>query len=102
MASIPRRSPDGTPDGVAECGEIRATGGCNQRGAQFAVLTDARDVLLGAFDAGFFPAAAVDVGDSNRPLWQDTIGDASLDTPFDLASLTKPIAMGSILMRMVG
>ncbi len=48
-----------------------------------------------------FPAASADVGDSTRSLWQDAIG-ASIDTPFDLASLTKPIATGSILMRLVG
>jgi CubicO group peptidase (beta-lactamase class C family) len=64
-------------------------------------LRAARDVLVRAIDAGVFPAAGVDVGDSNGALWQDGLG-ASVDTPFDLASLTKPIATGSIFMRLVG
>jgi CubicO group peptidase (beta-lactamase class C family) len=64
-------------------------------------LTEARDVLLRAVDAGIFPAAAVDAGDSDGPIWQEGFG-ASVDTPFDLASLTKPIATGSIVMRLVG
>jgi CubicO group peptidase (beta-lactamase class C family) len=64
-------------------------------------LTAARDVLLRAVEAGIFPAATVDVGDSDGTLWQDAI-TASLDTPFDLASLTKPIATGSALMRLIG
>jgi len=62
--------------------------------------TAARAVLLRAVDAGVFPAAAVDVGDSDGPIWQDGIA-ATLDTPFDLASLTKPIATGSVLMTLV-
>jgi len=64
-------------------------------------LNDARDVLLRAHDEGAFPAAGVDVGNSAGPIWQDGI-DASPETPFDLASLTKPVATGSVLMRLVG
>jgi len=64
-------------------------------------LNAARDVLTRAADAGVFPAAAVDVGDSNGPLWQHAVG-ANVDTPFDLASLTKPIATGSVFMRLLG
>jgi serine-type D-Ala-D-Ala carboxypeptidase len=64
-------------------------------------LTEARDVLLRAVDAGIFPAAAVDVGDGDGPIWQEGFA-AGVDTPFDLASLTKPIATGSIVMRLVG
>jgi CubicO group peptidase (beta-lactamase class C family) len=64
-------------------------------------LSEARDVLLRAVDAGVFPAATVDAGDSSGSLWQDALGTA-FDTPFDLASLTKPIAVGSLLMRLVG
>jgi len=58
-------------------------------------------VLLRALDAGVFPAAAADVGDSDGPIWQEGI-DATLDTLFDLASLTKPIATGSVVMALVG
>jgi CubicO group peptidase (beta-lactamase class C family) len=65
-------------------------------------LRNARDVLLRAIDTEVFPAAAVDAGDGNGPLWQDGFGAASIDTPFDLASLTKPIATASLLMRLVG
>jgi len=64
-------------------------------------LRNARDVLVRAVDAGVFPSAGVDVGDSNGPLWQDGLA-AAVDTPFDLASLTKPIATGSLFMRLVG
>ena len=58
----------------------------------------ARRVLADAIRARVFPAAAVDVGSSAGPLWQDALGTlafdagasaAHLDTPFDLASLTK-------------
>jgi CubicO group peptidase (beta-lactamase class C family) len=63
-------------------------------------LTEARAVLLRAIDAGVFPAASLDVGASAGALWQDAIG-ASLDTLFDLASLTKPIATASIVMRLL-
>jgi CubicO group peptidase (beta-lactamase class C family) len=64
-------------------------------------LNAARDVLIRAAEAGIFPSAGVDVGDGNGPLWQDAVY-GGVDTPFDLASLTKPIATGSVLMRLVG
>ena len=64
-------------------------------------MTDARDVLLRAVAAGVFPTASVDVGNSAGPIWQDAIA-TSFDTLFDLASLTKPIATGSVVMRLVG
>ena len=64
-------------------------------------MTDARDVLRRAIDAGIFPAASVDVGDSNASMWQEGF-DTAVETPFDLASLTKPIATGSLLMRLLG
>lgn len=64
-------------------------------------MTKARDVLVRAADAGVFPAAGVDTGSSTGPLWQDAV-NAGVDTPFDLASLTKPIATGSVVMRLVG
>ncbi len=64
------------------------------------VVHAARDVLLRAREAGVFPAAAVEAGDSTRPLWQEALA-TPLDTPFDLASLTKPVATASVLMRLV-
>jgi CubicO group peptidase (beta-lactamase class C family) len=66
-----------------------------------------------------FPGAAVDVGNSVGPIWQHALGtlgfdDGSseppavsptvptqLDTPFDLASLTKPMATAAIFMQLV-
>src|SRR5262252_744797 len=66
-----------------------------------AVLNAAHDVLARAIEAGVFPAVTVDVGDSSGPMWQDALG-ISFDSLFDLASLTKPIATGSIAMRLVG
>ena len=64
-------------------------------------MNAAHDALAGAIEAGVFPAATVDVGDSSGPMWQDALG-ISFDSLFDLASLTKPIATGSIAMRLVG
>ena len=51
-------------------------------------------------DGGLFPAATVNVGNSAGPLWQDALG-VPRDTWFDLASLTKPIATASIVMRLL-
>jgi CubicO group peptidase (beta-lactamase class C family) len=70
----------------------------------------ARRVLVDAIRASVFPAAAVDVGDSRGSIWTDAFGTLSFepgststtsDTPFDLASLTKPIATTSLVMRLV-
>jgi serine-type D-Ala-D-Ala carboxypeptidase len=73
----------------------------------------ARQVLEDAIRSRVFPAAAVDVGHSDGPLWQDALGTLALDvhspvgspsridTPFDLASLTKPIATSTVFMRLV-
>ena len=58
-------------------------------------------MLLDAVSAGAFPAASVDVGSSAGPLWQDAVA-TSFDTLFDLASLTKPVVTGSVIMRLVG
>jgi CubicO group peptidase (beta-lactamase class C family) len=60
----------------------------------------ARLVLEGALGSRVFPTATVDVGSSVGSLWQDAL-DTSLDTPFDLASLTKPIATTTIVMDLV-
>jgi serine-type D-Ala-D-Ala carboxypeptidase len=64
------------------------------------VPTAARRVLEDARDAHVFPIATVDVGNSAGTLWQDAL-DTPFDTPFDLASLTKPIATTTVVMNLV-
>ncbi len=71
---------------------------------------DATRVIEDAIAAGVFPAAVVDVGSSDGPMWSQAFGAvtfvdgrvaASVDTPFDLASLTKVIATTTIAMNLV-
>jgi CubicO group peptidase (beta-lactamase class C family) len=69
-------------------------------------------VLDAALAAGAAPAVAIDVGRCAAPLWQSAAGrlstlatddqPATIDTVFDLASLTKVIATTSLAMRLVG
>jgi len=67
-------------------------------------------VVAQAVSQRIFPAAAIDVGSSAGPLWSDALGTTTFDSPnlvtvqtaFDLASLTKPIATTSIAMELVG
>ena len=69
----------------------------------------ARRVLERAIAARTFPAAAVDVGSTAGTLWQDAVGTltadrfpaAALDTPFDLASLTKVLATTTVVMQLM-
>jgi CubicO group peptidase (beta-lactamase class C family) len=70
----------------------------------------ASGVLRGAIAARVFPAAAAEVGSSGAVLWQQAFGTltfdeaaapAAIDTPFDLASLTKVIATTTGIMRLV-
>src|SRR4051794_28012468 len=69
----------------------------------------AHSVIEHAIAAGVFPAAAIEVGDSAGPLWQDALGTmafdvdarACIDTPFDLASLTKALATTTVAMELV-
>lgn len=69
-----------------------------------------RSVLDAGVAARAFPAATIEVGRADGPLWQDAIGalryeaDApptTLETVFDLASLTKVMATTSLAMRHV-
>jgi len=68
----------------------------------------ARRVLEVAVAAGTFPAAAADVGSSAGPIWQDALGTltvdppvaATVDTPYDLASLTKVLATTTVVMHL--
>jgi CubicO group peptidase (beta-lactamase class C family) len=73
-------------------------------------MTEAQRILESAIAARVFPAAAVLVASSDERLWHAAFGTltfepsapaAGLDTPFDLASLTKAIATTSIVMRLV-
>ena len=63
-------------------------------------VDDARRVIRRALAAGVFPAATFDVGSSASPLWSDAFG-TDLQTPFDLASLTKVIATTTVVMELV-
>jgi serine-type D-Ala-D-Ala carboxypeptidase len=67
----------------------------------------ARAVLINGIRDRIFPAAAAEVGDSQRVLWTEAFGHltfhessraADLFTIFDLASLTKPMATTSIVL----
>jgi len=73
-------------------------------------LTAAQLVLEDAHRARTFPAASFDVGSSDASIWSGAIGTLTFDataqpagvqTPFDLASLTKVIATTSIIMELV-
>jgi CubicO group peptidase (beta-lactamase class C family) len=68
----------------------------------------ARDVLQLAIARRAFPAAAVEVGDATRPLWQEAFGklafsadaaSTAVDTIFDLASLTKVLSTTPLVMQ---
>jgi len=70
----------------------------------------ARSILRRAIDERVCPAAVIEVGTAAGPVWQEAFGQltyepeapaASLDTVFDLASLTKVIATASLAMRAV-
>ena len=64
-------------------------------------VDDARRVIETAIGARTFPAAAIEVGGSQSVIWSEALGTLTFDpaslptviqTPFDLASLTKVIA----------
>jgi CubicO group peptidase (beta-lactamase class C family) len=70
----------------------------------------ARQGLLDAIAARVFPAAAVEVGESDGFLWREALGTLTFDegaaatsasTPFDLASLTKVIATTSAVLQLM-
>jgi CubicO group peptidase (beta-lactamase class C family) len=67
-------------------------------------------VIEEAIGARLFPAAVAEVGASRGVLWRDAFGrltfDAesaptTIDTPFDLASLTKVMATTSVVMQLM-
>jgi CubicO group peptidase (beta-lactamase class C family) len=70
----------------------------------------ARQILQRATADGAFPAATIEVGNAQQVLWQEAFGrltfesespQASGDTVFDLASLTKVLATTTLVMRQV-
>jgi CubicO group peptidase (beta-lactamase class C family) len=70
----------------------------------------ARTIVERAIADRIFPAASLEVGSSSGALWSEALGTltfeagappATLDTPFDLASLTKVIATTTVLMELV-
>jgi CubicO group peptidase (beta-lactamase class C family) len=63
-------------------------------------LDDARRIVNAAREAGVFPAATVEIGSSAGSIWSEEFG-TPLETPFDLASLTKVVATTTIVMDMV-
>jgi CubicO group peptidase (beta-lactamase class C family) len=74
------------------------------------VTDDARRVLLDAIAARVFPSAVVHAGSSGGLLWRDRLGTRTFEpdsapvaqtTPYDLASLTKPIATTTVVMDLV-
>jgi serine-type D-Ala-D-Ala carboxypeptidase len=69
----------------------------------------AHRVLAAAVASRVMPGAAVEVGTSTGPLWRTTLGTLSFDadspavredTPYDLASLTKPVATATIVVHL--
>ena len=71
---------------------------------------DVRDILIEGVGARAFPAAVIEVGTSERPLWREAFGtlaygpaspSARDDTIFDLASLTKVVATVPLVMRLL-
>ncbi|HIC56001.1 MAG TPA: class A beta-lactamase-related serine hydrolase [Acidobacteria bacterium] len=70
------------------------------------MYVDAKQLIDDAVRVGIFPAAVIEVGDTSGCQWTyaaGTIahGDVSVDTVFDLASLTKVIATTSLVLRHV-
>src|SRR5262249_31997784 len=70
----------------------------------------ARRVVADAIARSVFPAAAIEVGSAQGPIWSDAFGTLTFDresgpttasTIFDLASLTKPIATATVIMEAV-
>ena len=70
----------------------------------------ARATLVRAIDAGAFPAASVEVGRCAGAVWREALGrpddepgspTATMETIFDLASLTKVLATTPLVMRLI-
>jgi CubicO group peptidase (beta-lactamase class C family) len=70
----------------------------------------ARQILQRGVADRAFPAATIEVGNSQQPLWREAFGGLTFapesprtsgDTVFDLASLTKVLATTTLVMRQV-
>jgi CubicO group peptidase (beta-lactamase class C family) len=70
----------------------------------------ARQILQRALTERAFPAAVIEVGDAQQPLWREAFGrltfeadavPATDDTIFDLASLTKVLSTTTLVMRQI-
>ncbi|MEI6670090.1 MAG: serine hydrolase domain-containing protein [Acidobacteriota bacterium] len=70
----------------------------------------ARHIIAKAIASRVYPAAVVEVGTSDAVVWTEAFGAftydagaprATLETVFDLASLTKVVATASVAMRLV-
>lgn len=75
------------------------------------VVAQIESIVRQGIDDGEMPGAVVVVANRERVLYQQAIGDRqveptrqamTIDTVFDLASLTKPIATATSVMRLVG
>jgi CubicO group peptidase (beta-lactamase class C family) len=73
-------------------------------------FTHARDLLQRAIAGRAFPSAVVEVGTDTQPLWQEAFGAltyepdapaATLETIYDLASLTKVLSTTPLAMRAI-
>jgi len=65
-----------------------------------ASFDDARALIREGLAAGAYPAAVIEVGHRDAPVWQEAFA-ADRSTIFDLASLTKVICTASLVMRAV-
>ena len=61
-----------------------------------------RDLLEEGRSADVFPSASLWVADGLEPLFEVHVGQASAQSLWDLASLTKPMAVVSLAMRLQG
>jgi CubicO group peptidase (beta-lactamase class C family) len=79
--------------------------------APAAAFDTARSILQSGLAARAFPAAVVEAGRTSGPIWREAFGaltyhpgaaTCTLDTIFDLASLTKVIGTASTAMALIG
>ncbi|MCC6748109.1 MAG: serine hydrolase [Deltaproteobacteria bacterium] len=59
------------------------------------------ELMAQAVRRRYFPSAVLLVATDGQPVLYQAYGDCDLDTVFDLASLTKPLALGAVVMRLV-
>lgn len=71
---------------------------------------EARDIIERALHARAFPSAVIEVGTTTQPIWQEAFGrltfadgarPATVETIYDLASLTKVLSTAPLAMRAV-